>query len=387
MHFRGTVKQRVFQFLFLACIQAVQISSCCCFAQPGFPYFTVTINGQQASTSPDYFSTCVKSEITIKGNSNGQTANEWDYYVVTYDSLTHQTSDSLVFNTQDFTFTAQTAGYFYIQMVINGSSANGFATGLYFRTNFCPTEITSLSGSDNTCQNTCISYRQSSTNYPTTYEWRFEGGQPPLWSDSLPPPVCYPDTGIFTTTLIVSNPAGADTAIKTIHVAGGPSPVPVEHSFLINEGDSVTLSACAKGSSYSWAYEPSIITNLDTLATAQPDEGKAYRLTVVQGGCEAICNYTVYVKNGLLVPTAFSPNNDGVNDVFRILNTNIKLLNLAIYNRWGEQVFYSTDILDGWDGIYKGIPQPMGTFVWACDYEILKTGKRKTAKGNVTLLR
>lgn len=251
----------------------------------------------------------------------------------------------------------------------------------------CPPEITSVSGSDNTCQNTCISYRNTSTNYPTNYEWRFEGGQPPLWSDSLPPPVCYPDTGSFTTTLIVSNPAGADTSIKTVYVAGGPSPVPVEHSFLINEGDSVTLSACAKGSGYSWAYEPSIITNLDTLVAAQPDEAQTYLLTVTENGCEVLCSYTVYVKNGLLVPTAFSPNNDGVNDVFRILNTNIKLLNLAIYNRWGEQVFYSTDIQDGWNGIYKGIPQPMGTFVWACDYEIIKTGNRKTAKGNVTLLR
>lgn len=370
--------------VWLAAIQTLPVS---CFAQPGFPYFTVTINGLESPGNDIYFQACIKTPITIKSYSNGQPVDKWQFFIVGRDSITHLISDSLVFNVAEFTFTIDTPGYFYIQQVLYENGQVGWATGIDFRISYCPPEINSLSGSENTCQNTCISYRNTSTNYPTNYEWRFEGGQPPLWSDSLPPPVCYPDTGSFTTTLIVSNPAGADTSIKTVYVAGGPSPVPVEHSFLINEGDSVTLSACAKGSGYSWAYEPSIITNLDTLVAVQPDEAQTYLLTVTENGCEVLCSYTVYVKNGLLVPTAFSPNNDGVNDVFRILNTNIKLLNLAIYNRWGEQVFYSTDLEDGWDGIYKSIPQPMGTFVWACDYEIIKTGKRKTAKGNVTLLR
>ena len=61
--------------------------------------------------------------------------------------------------------------------------------------------------------------------------------------------------------------------------------------------------------------------------------------------------------------------------------------NLQVYNRWGEKVFESTDPVDGWDGVYQGIEQGMGVYVWQCEYLFAGAPKSKTAKGNVTLMR
>ena len=90
----------------------------------------------------------------------------------------------------------------------------------------------------------------------------------------------------------------------------------------------------------------------------------------------------------LVVPSAFSPNADGANDYFFILNRKFVTLNkFEVYNRWGEMLYSTTDLLaKGWDGTYKGKPQPQDVYV----FQVVATdvnGNVKTLKGNVTLLR
>ena len=87
------------------------------------------------------------------------------------------------------------------------------------------------------------------------------------------------------------------------------------------------------------------------------------------------------------IPTAFTPNNDGLNDVFRISGLKFqKLLDFRVFNRWGQVIFQTNSIEKGWDGTFNGHPQDMGTYV----YEITVAhpdGTRKTYKGSVTLIR
>ena len=77
-----------------------------------------------------------------------------------------------------------------------------------------------------------------------------------------------------------------------------------------------------------------------------------------------------HCEDSLLFPNAFSPNNDGINDVFRpritLLASNY---DLTIYNRWGRLVFESKDPMRGWNGRHHGIAQPMDTYVWECRYQ------------------
>lgn len=109
-----------------------------------------------------------------------------------------------------------------------------------------------------------------------------------------------------------------------------------------------------------------------------------------QIGCSDSAYVTVYVYKTIpyvFVPTAFTPNNDGLNDVIRPIAVGIRQINyFSVYNRWGERVFFTTANKQGWNGIHNGRIQATGVYVWmlqAIDY----TGKPLFLKGTVTLIR
>ena len=100
-----------------------------------------------------------------------------------------------------------------------------------------------------------------------------------------------------------------------------------------------------------------------------------YSLTVTDGnGCSGTETITVFSKNcysGIYVPGAFTPNGDGKNDVFRpLLFGNVKTYSFTIYNRFGQTVFQSGELLKGWDGSYKRHPQDGDIFLWVCRYQL-----------------
>jgi gliding motility-associated-like protein len=89
----------------------------------------------------------------------------------------------------------------------------------------------------------------------------------------------------------------------------------------------------------------------------------------------------------MYIPNAFTPNGDGHNDRFRFIPVGIvDYKYFRIYNRWGAEIYSSTDFRAGWDGYFKGMPAPIDTYIWileGVDY----TGKEITKKGTVTLIR
>lgn len=106
-------------------------------------------------------------------------------------------------------------------------------------------------------------------------------------------------------------------------------------------------------------------------------------------GCEKSVTKTVTIYSSctVYVPNAFTPNNDGLNDVFRILNgVKTENFNLVIYNRWGQQVFETKNWKQSWDGRYKGVMQASGTFVWFIRYTDTGSNKKVEQKGTVTII-
>ena len=90
---------------------------------------------------------------------------------------------------------------------------------------------------------------------------------------------------------------------------------------------------------------------------------------------------------GFFIPNAFSPNNDGKNDIYRpMLFGKVMQYEFAIYNQWGEIVFKSVDVNKGWDGKYKALPQDGNIFIWTCKYQF-ENEPIKIEKGTVLLLR
>ena len=90
----------------------------------------------------------------------------------------------------------------------------------------------------------------------------------------------------------------------------------------------------------------------------------------------------------LYAPTAFSPDGDGRNDIFYIFGSGILegSFNLFLFDRWGEIIYKSTDIRQGWDGKVKGQIVQNGTYVWMVVCKNFE-GNQKTANGVVTVIR
>ncbi|NCP45110.1 MAG: gliding motility-associated C-terminal domain-containing protein, partial [Flavobacteriales bacterium] len=89
------------------------------------------------------------------------------------------------------------------------------------------------------------------------------------------------------------------------------------------------------------------------------------------------------------IPNSFTPNDDGTNDVFRAYGEGIDLSNFKMYvfDRWGEKIFETDDITDGWDGTYRGSPVANGVYVWRIETKELFVNKRHEIMGHVNLFR
>lgn len=142
-------------------------------------------------------------------------------------------------------------------------------------------------------------------------------------------------------------------------------------------------------SSITWT--PSTYLDFDNIRNpnSTPDKTVTYVVNVTDAtGCKVSDTVQITVKaDDLLIPSAFSPNNDGMNDVFRTLSTNLAKYRMLVFNRWGEKVYETEDPAEGWDGTYKGIPQDIGVYVYTIDYQTFSSTILKTMSGNVTLVK
>ncbi|MBS1614260.1 MAG: gliding motility-associated C-terminal domain-containing protein, partial [Bacteroidetes bacterium] len=142
---------------------------------------------------------------------------------------------------------------------------------------------------------------------------------------------------------------------------------------------------------YEWSPKTAIKDVHDLNSLINPTTSIQYLLTAIDtNGCVNRDSVIVTVEVLTIVdlPTAFSPNGDGLNDVFHIVRwLNIeRIKEFAVYNRWGNKVFSTTNILDGWNGYYLDMEQPVGTYVWMVIANT-RDNQEVLHKGNVTLVR
>lgn len=229
------------------------------------------------------------------------------------------------------------------------------------------------------------------------------GGVNYSWS-----PITYLTRSNSPTTVSVKPPAG--DIIYTVSVKdnkGCPKPVTASTKVTVRQpviartglpkdtsiviGQSLFMNASG-GDAYLW--EPSTWLNNSTSprTAATPEDDITYRVTVTQLPENCFAYDSVRVKVYLLppsfyVPTAFSPNGDGNNDVLKPIALGIrKLRYFKVYNRAGNLVFETTELGKGWDGYYKGTPQDPANYVWMAQGETWK-GELITRKGNAVLIR
>ncbi len=189
---------------------------------------------------------------------------------------------------------------------------------------------------------------------------------------------------VYTVNAVDANGCGGSSVI-TINSQQPPKPISWDTTIVI--GQTPTLPGNV-GSNYTYSWTP--ITDLSCFVCDYPVTSTTvnitYSVTVKDNlGCFTRVNtYTVYVepKSSIDVPTAFTPNGDGINDLINVDGWGIKKLNyFRVYNRWGELLYETSNLKTGWDGFYKGAPQNMETYVYQAEVEtyidvkpLIKTG-------------
>ncbi|MEO6490285.1 MAG: choice-of-anchor L domain-containing protein [Ferruginibacter sp.] len=144
------------------------------------------------------------------------------------------------------------------------------------------------------------------------------------------------------------------------------------------------------GVQYQWSPATGLNDAHSTSPTATLTHDQTFILLATnEWGCSGFDTVKLRVLRGptFYVPTAFTPNGDGLNDVFRATSIGIASVDFfMIFNRYGELIFETKDPEKGWDGKYKGKQQDPASYVW-CIKGTDRTGQVKTMKGNVLLIR
>ena len=171
-----------------------------------------------------------------------------------------------------------------------------------------------------------------------------------------------------------------------------PIVVTIQPEYEVLLGNSVVLEPVYSGNNslfFNWTPEVYLSNAAIDTPTARPFQTTTYTITVSDSNqCEATASTTVFVNDSIkiYIPNIFSPNADGINDVFLVYANAVKDIYVTVFNRWGEKVFESKDITVGWDGTYKGKLAPEGVYVYYIQFTFLNFTQQKK-KGSVTLVR
>ena len=140
--------------------------------------------------------------------------------------------------------------------------------------------------------------------------------------------------------------------------------------------------------SFQWTPATKLINATSLMPrTTTLHESTAYALTVENdNGCQGRAIAIVKVFTQLYMPSAFTPNGDGLNDQFRIpLSSAVQLKEFSINDRWGTRVFITKNVQEGWDGTIRGKKQDTGVYVYYI--RAMVNDKEIFLKGNVLLVR
>jgi gliding motility-associated-like protein len=236
--------------------------------------------------------------------------------------------------------------------------------------------VAQITGIDRICQQEMVTLQAS-------------GGDSYIWSTNETTSSIQVEPLTTTTySLIAIKNICSDTATFTIHVDPKPEITLTSDTTIII---GMTLPLHVSGANtYIWTPVDYLSCTSCSNPTTRPSETIEYCVEGVNSfGCSDTACMTVTVDKECgetFVPSAFSPNGDGNNDLLYVRGKCIKTMQFEIYNRWGEKVFVSTEPTIPWDGTFKGKSLDTGVFVYYLKAEYYN-GVIVNQKGNITLIR
>jgi gliding motility-associated-like protein len=159
-----------------------------------------------------------------------------------------------------------------------------------------------------------------------------------------------------------------------------PVDIPVTGINWTNTNPYIGLAATGSGTVPSFTANNMTDTAVNAIITATP---------YVNGCLGVTQSYRIKVlprNKDIFVPNVFSPNNDGHNDQLYVFGNYISSFELHIYNQWGQRMVILTDKKQGWDGKFKGTPQPVGVYAYVLK-AVMTDGRTVNKKGSITIVR
>jgi gliding motility-associated-like protein len=235
----------------------------------------------------------------------------------------------------------------------------------------------------------------SSTAAGSIYNWNFGNGD---FSNAMNPTTIYPDSGLYTVILSITTPqgcTGSDTVVNAIEAYSTPvaefSFAPLTPSILFNSVDFIDKSLGVVNQ-WNWVFGDSLGLATTNAPSFTFNEVGNYDVTLIvnnQYQCSDTIVKTISVVNdySFYIPKAFTPNDDGVNDIFEMYGFNFSSFDIKIYTREGQLVNQaeSNPLWNGRD--LKGNLSPSGVYVYTINLRETLNQKRHEYKGTITLIR
>lgn len=220
------------------------------------------------------------------------------------------------------------------------------------------------------------------------------GGTPPYrlyWDNMImsSSAVVQLGAGSYDLKIIDDNNCGKDTVITLLNRT--PERVRIlQEDVLINIGETIHLTA-VNAPDYAWTPAEGLSCTNCAATVAMPLKNTMYVVTTLTGdNCIKSDTIRITVSSiaSLFVPNAFTPNDDGINDVFRAKVKGVAKYRLVVFNRWGKLLFETNNTKSGWDGRFRNELQPMGAYVYLIEYAYYgRENELLQQKGAFTLIR
>ena len=361
-------------------------------------------NGCTTSSDTDYMKIVVKVD-TIHASFTVTKVDSCNPFTATFvnTSTSNLPNNSATIYTWNFgdgtSFTGKTPplhtypaiGIYTITLTMTDTNACNSPSVFTSTVNYSVSNMsTAFNAPDSICLPANVFFLDQSIN-ATSWNWNFgDGGNSTVSS----PNHVYTVPGVYTVYLVSANPATCnkkDTAQQQISIFSSPvadftwtpnPPTPNTPTEFKNFSTGAT--------SYLWNFgDGTSSTDKNVVHNFYADGLYDVCLTAInEVGCrDTVCKKVRGIVVPLVdVPSGFSPNGDGVNDVVYVKGYGIEKMTFRIFNRWGEKVFESTNMNNGWDGRYKGVMQEMEVYQYTLNVTFFDKSNT-TKKGSITLLK
>lgn len=271
-------------------------------------------------------------------------------------------------------------------------------------------DCSSFSDTINICENSLVDFEEfshSNTLKPYEWYWSFQGASPNTSREQNPDSIRYDNPGIFyvkcstmyyNTTFLNYRVSSIKCMMVRVLSKDIFNNIPIKDTSICNE---IVLDATIKkfndddtlleplNINYLWTSSTSSIEEIFvTTPTLKVNKPGKYKVRVFTACGSNEKEITVTQRDcipKILIPTAFTPNNDGLNDTYKVLVESYNTFNIMIYGRWGGCVYASDNPNMSWDGNYRGKEVPTGVYLVVVNVKTNNT--TKTFTKSISLLR